>query len=125
MRVLIIEDDVAVLQALTMVLEQEGYAVGTALNGEEALRTIDTDPPDLILLDLWMPVMNGWQFLDRLRHPQHPHRRVPVIALSADVGARRRPLPIELFLNKPMDVEKLLTAVRRFLRPDDLLVPCL
>ena len=116
MRILIVEDDLAVVLALSMVLEQEGYGVATAANGEQALRAVDEEAPDLVLLDLWMPVMDGWQFLERLRSPEHPLHDLPVIVLSADVKARRRNLPVQLFLDKPMDVDRLLHAVRQFVK---------
>ena len=112
MRILVVEDDRAVLQALTMVLEAEGYDVTAARNGEEALQALDGSVPDLVLLDLWMPIMNGWQFLGQLRDLPGPVRDVPVSAVSAEVNAGRDDLPVEIFMTKPLDIEKLHTAVR-------------
>ena len=112
MRILVVEDDVAVLQALEMVLEAEGYEVVTARNGEEGLAALEAAPSDLVILDLWMPVMNGWTFLGRLREQGNPLRGIPVIVVSADVNAARDDLPVEIFMTKPMDIDKLLNAVR-------------
>ena len=78
----------------------------------EALRRLERNPPDLIILDLWMPVMNGWQFLERLRAMGSPLADVPVIAVSADVRAGDGDLPVQAFMPKPMDMDHLLTTVR-------------
>ncbi|HEY7461650.1 MAG TPA: response regulator [Gemmatimonadota bacterium] len=115
MRILVVEDEPAVLQALTFVLESESFAVDTAANGEEALRRVEGEPPDLIILDLWMPVMNGWRFLERLRALGPPLDALPVIVVSADVKAGEARLPIQAFMPKPMDVDRLLETVRAHL----------
>jgi two-component system, chemotaxis family, chemotaxis protein CheY len=112
MRILVVEDEPAVSQALAFLLEHESYAVDTAANGAEALRRLERNPPDLIILDLWMPVMNGWQFLERLRAMGSPLADVPVIAVSADVRAGDGDLPVQAFMPKPMDMDHLLTTVR-------------
>src|SRR5688572_25956418 len=108
MRILVVEDDPAVLQALSIVLEQEGYDVETAANGREALESVRNGRPDLILLDLWMPVMNGWEFLERLRHDGSAEQELPVIAVTADAKAAARGLPVQAVVTKPMDVDALL-----------------
>jgi two-component system nitrogen regulation response regulator NtrX len=112
MRILVVEDEPAVLQALRCVLEQETYTVDTAVNGEQALQAVARDPPNLIILDLWMPVMNGWEFLRRLRDLEPPRGAIPVIAVSADVKAGTKLLPVQAFLPKPMDIDRLLAEVR-------------
>jgi CheY-like chemotaxis protein len=115
MRILLVEDDGAVMQALSMVLQQEGYDVVPARNGKEALSALEDGAPDLIILDLWMPVMNGWEFLAELRELDEPVRDLPVIAVSADVKASKN-LPVRSFMTKPMDMEQLLTEVRASLQ---------
>ncbi|MBA2564518.1 MAG: response regulator [Gemmatimonadetes bacterium] len=116
MRILLVEDEASVLLALSLLLEQEGYSVVTASNGSEALQVLAHEHADLVILDLWMPVMNGWEFLQRLRERENPLRDLPVIALSADVNAARHDLPVQIFLSKPMDIERLLDSVRYFLQ---------
>jgi CheY-like chemotaxis protein len=113
MRILVVEDDPAVLQALAIVLEQEGYEVATAGNGREAMAALERRRPDLILLDLWMPVMNGWEFLDRLRGDSSLLSDLPVIAVTADAAAAARGLPVQAVVTKPMDVDVLLAEIRR------------
>ncbi len=115
MRILVVEDEPAVLQALAFLLEHEAYAVDTAANGAEALRRLERNQPDLIILDLWMPVMNGWQFLERLRALDPPLGGLPVIAVSADVRAGDGDLPVQAFMPKPMDMDRLLATVRQHL----------
>src|ERR1041385_7372067 len=62
-RILVVEDDYSIRDVLCAILEENGYAVATACNGDEALRTLrEGRAPDLIVLDLRMPVMDGWQF---------------------------------------------------------------
>jgi CheY-like chemotaxis protein len=117
MRILVVEDDPAVLQALSIVLEQEGYHVETAANGREALASVRSGRPDLILLDLWMPVMNGWEFLERLRHDGPAGQDLPVIAVTADATAAARGLPVQAVVTKPMDVDALLAEIRRHDEP--------
>src|SRR5512132_4356371 len=89
-RILIVEDDVDVRDALMQVLEFEGYRVTGASNGEEALAALRAGGrPSLILLDLMMPVMNGSQF----RAAQLADRAlaaIPVIVLSADAGLEEK-----------------------------------
>ena len=113
MRLLVVEDNPAVLEALSLVLAGEGHEVETARNGAEALRLIEQRAPDAILLDLWMPVMNGWEFLRRLRALPAPTRDVPVLVVTADaLAARRRELPVQRLLTKPLDVDELIQALR-------------
>ena len=79
-RVLVVDDDATLRTVVQRILESEGYVVETASDGNEALDRIQSGPPDLVLLDLMMPIMDGWQVLERLRGvTAHP----PVIVLSA------------------------------------------
>lgn len=66
-KLLIVDDEVAILEALTDILSVEGYEVATAANGAEGLKRAGEERPDLILLDLMMPVMDGQEMLRRLK----------------------------------------------------------
>ena len=80
-RILLVEDDRFLRKAAETTLKQQGYTVITAADGEEALRVARSAPPDLILLDVIMPKLNGFQVLDALKKdPTTAH--VPVIILS-------------------------------------------
>jgi CheY-like chemotaxis protein len=80
------------------------------------LEAVHANPPDLIILDLWMSVMNGWQFLGRLRELGGRLSSIPIIAVSADVNAHSDDMPVEIFLTKPMEIDRLLAAVRENLQ---------
>lgn len=86
--ILVVDDDEDLLTLVAMVLSDEGYTVATARDGLEGLREVEHEMPDLILLDMKMPVMNGWRFASELR-ARYP-RRAPIIVLTAAEDARKR-----------------------------------
>jgi CheY-like chemotaxis protein len=112
--ILLVDDDPTVRDSLSNVLVTEGYSVIPAKNGQQALDLANQLPADLVLLDLCMPVMNGWDTFERLT-AEHP--LLPVIiatarpnqlftAVSAGAGA---------LLEKPMDIPTLLRAIKLLL----------
>jgi CheY-like chemotaxis protein len=106
--VLVVDDDREVRELLVDLLAGEGYQVSSAGDGQEALFKIVVHWPDLILLDLMMPIMNGWQFLKvQSEHPMLA--RIPVIVISAFDNA----LAVAAILPKPLLVEDVLETVRR------------
>ena len=114
--VLVVDDDPDILEALSEILEAEGFSILRARNGREALERLRPDPPQLILLDLMMPVMDGWEFAQRLR--QLPDvADIPIIVLSADrnVGNKAQELGAAGHLAKPFELNDLLDLVRRAL----------
>ena len=106
--VLLVEDDVDIREAVSAVLEAEGYTVLTAGNGEEALRTLEQGQPCVVLLDLMMPVMDGWDFLAELKKSRR-HEDLPVVVVSA--YSERKAEGVRRILKKPLDVNQLLAAV--------------
>ena len=117
--VLIVEDDADLREMMAQLLTLEGYRSETASNGQEALECLRrADRPDLVLLDLMMPVMDGWEF--RRQQRQDPALSgVPVIILSALDQSRLTELEGADFLKKPLDFEQLLHVVGRHCRPGD------
>jgi len=109
-RVLVVDDDPDILDALSEILEVEGYHVQRARNGREALQRLELGLPDLVLLDLMMPVMDGWEFARSL----DPGARPPIIVLSADrnVSAKAKEIGALGWLAKPFELSELLAAVR-------------
>jgi two-component system, chemotaxis family, chemotaxis protein CheY len=112
--VLVVEDDRDVLDALAVTLEETDYEVLRAHNGLEALGQLEAHPCDLILLDLMMPVMNGWDF--RHKQKETPKiAKIPVLLMSA--GAHLSTASGELdavgYVTKPVDVSDLLDIVRQ------------
>lgn len=115
-QVLIVEDDLDIRDALSQILEEEGYAVATAANGQEALDVLRTGPPPrIILLDLMMPVMNGWQFRAEQRNDPSLSR-IPVIVISADnnVADKARAIGVHECFRKPIEISGLLATLARY-----------
>lgn len=113
-RVLVVEDDEAIRALLTELLAEEGYAVRAAADGQEALALLAGWRPDAIVLDLVMPVMDGWAF--RAAQRQRPALRdVPVVVVSAsgDLGPPVEALAPAAVLPKPFDIAQLVAAVDR------------
>jgi adenylate cyclase len=117
-KILLVEDDEVTREGLAVILGRAGYLVSQSANGLEALALLGAGPPpDLILLDVFMPVMDGWQFLDRLRR-QATARPVPiVIATAAAILTREWAIDHGCcgFLRKPFEADELLAEVRRCL----------
>jgi two-component system chemotaxis response regulator CheY len=107
--VLVIDDDEAIRSALAEMLELSGYAVAVAADGQEGVELLDYGlEPRAIVLDLMMPRMDGWTFLDRLRHHPRCHD-VPVVVTSA--VAAESPPGADACLQKPFDMVQLDQAV--------------
>lgn len=81
-RILVADDDPDLRASLAALLESEGYQVLTATNGRDAVSLVAAEKPDLLVLDLYMPVMNGWEVLDQI-DSEHLAVGVPVIVFSA------------------------------------------
>jgi CheY-like chemotaxis protein len=113
-RVLVVDDEPQVRATVAEALALEGYEVTEAGNGAEALSLLASAAPDAILLDLWMPVMDGWAFrrAQLLTHPQ-----IPVVVLSAQSlsGDRLSELRPDALLGKPFDLQALYDAVQTVL----------
>jgi CheY-like chemotaxis protein len=113
--VLIVDDDPDLLEVTTFVIEGEGLAVETAKHGEEALAVMRARLPMLVLLDLMMPVMNGWEFLDEVsKDPKL--RAIPVVVLTA--GDHTHVPGAMAILIKPMDLGELIRVVERYVSGD-------
>lgn len=116
--VLVVDDEPDIVDFLTTVLRDEGYGTETARDGVEALAKIDQLRPALVILDLMMPRMTGFEVLDQLRS-RPPHRRPSVIVLSAKsthgdiLDALER--GADDFIAKPFDLEDLLLRIRVWL----------
>lgn len=111
--ILLVEDDGDIRMALESFLHQEGYPVETAENGKEGLEKLEKKKPGLVLLDLMMPVMNGWEFLEEKNHREPPVSKVPVLVISAVPGSPRIPGALG-FLKKPIDLNRLMDFVETY-----------
>jgi CheY-like chemotaxis protein len=112
-RVLIADDDAVVRSALAAVLKSEGYDVDEAADGSQAVAHATARPPDLVLLDLNMPNVDGWTAFTKL---DHVCPLVPVIVITARPHQFKEAvrLGVDAFMEKPLDFPVLLRAIRRF-----------
>jgi DNA-binding response OmpR family regulator len=120
-KVLVVDDDPSVRKLLNQTLELEGYTVSTASDGEEALEELPTSKPDVVVLDVMMPKLNGLDVLDRIRRNPETST-LPVILLTAksskeDVweGWQRG---VDYYMTKPFDVEELLRFIEYVLEDE-------
>jgi CheY-like chemotaxis protein len=116
-RVLIVEDEADLREALSEILRDEGYAVANAAHGREALECLrgESPRPSVILLDLTMPVMNGWQF--RAEQREDPDLcEIPVVVLSAGdhLIEQMDALGVRDCVRKPIELGRLLATIERY-----------
>jgi len=110
-RILLVDDDESIRQVVSIFLTDEGYDVVGAANGRVALDVLPEFQPEVILLDLRMPVMDGWEFVRTYRAQPGPH--APIIAFVAALHAeeQRDQIGAVTVLAKPFDLDELLGAV--------------
>jgi two-component system, sensor histidine kinase and response regulator len=115
-RILVVDDSIDNLLLLETALGIEGYEVESAINGKVAFDKIRDSPPDLILLDVMMPVMSGYELTKRIR--QDPTlSEIPIILVTAYGEIMKAPgemLGANDFICKPIDLDELLRKVRTF-----------
>lgn len=109
--VLIVDDDDSIRELMAMALADEGYRVLTAQHGGAALRLLDSHDPGLILLDMRMPVMDGWEFARTYRATPGPHAPLIVVTAAHEVAERAAQIHADDYLAKPFDIDDLLAIV--------------
>lgn len=117
--ILVVDDDPTIREVVADLLEGEGYAVDTAADGAEALEKGQRNPPQALILDMMMPVMDGWTFL-RERQKYACLATLPVIVLSAarSEGLQEvKCLGAHAFLAKPFDIDVLLALLDHMVSP--------
>ncbi len=115
--VLIVDDDPDVLDALCDALKHEGYSVRGARDGIEALESIEERRPDLVITDLMMPTMTGWELLGAL-HDDPELSTIPTLIITA-ARAPVAPKASAGIFNKPLDLDGLLRAINAFTGPGE------
>ena len=117
--VLIVDDDARLREFVRVNLEMDGYVVREAASAEDGLAALEDEVPDLILLDVKMPQVDGWEMLRRVRE-RHGVEAIPVIMFSGKVDERSAPEAVEqgaqAFIGKPFEPHKLVESAKQLLR---------
>lgn len=114
-RILIVDDEVDVTGIFSLLLDMHGYEVICATNGQEGLASVHEAPPDLVLTDLMMPLMDGLEMSRALR-ADPATAGIPIILMSGAPGkAADAGVAFDALLNKPVLFERLLETIRQFL----------
>jgi CheY-like chemotaxis protein len=116
--VLIVEDDAVIRQVIGEVLEERGFRIATAGNGAEALAALDTERPSAVVLDLLMPVMHGWAFMESY-FEKTEGAPIPIVIVSVNPILPRSfdRLGVRRCIGKPFQVDDLVEAVEDALQP--------
>ncbi len=118
-RVLVVDDDAGLRELVRVSLEADGCTVREAASAEEGLAALNEESPDLILLDVEMPQVDGWEML-RLVREKHGVESIPVVMYSGkvDIGSasEAEERGAQAFVGKPFDPEQLLASTRQLLR---------
>jgi len=119
-RILVVDDDENILSLERTILEQKGFAVTTAAGGAEALKLLDAETFDLVLLDVMMPEVDGFTVCRKIKEDPRT-KELPVIFLTAKGGGEALAEGFEsgavMYINKPFTANKLLTIVNTMLEP--------
>lgn len=114
--VLVADDDAPILRLVRTKLQSDGYGVITAMNGEEAVEAFERERPDIVVLDLMMPVMDGYEAMQRIRESAN----VPVVILTARSAAPERIRGLDLgaddYVTKPFNPDELSARIAAVLR---------
>ena len=118
-RIVCIEDEADMIDLVKLILEREGFEVIGALGGEEGIQAIRRERPDLILLDLMMPDIDGWEVYRQIR-VDHELKNIPVIIVTAKAQSIDKVLglhvaKVEDYVTKPFGAQELLRSVEKVL----------
>jgi CheY-like chemotaxis protein len=119
MRILVVDDEAEIRDVLSVLLSSEDLDVDTATNGREAIQMALESPPDMILMDIHMPVLDGVKATALLKR-HHATAHIPVVAMSAGRHLRRHiaGLPADSIIAKPFDLDELLAHIGLYSRPE-------
>jgi DNA-binding response OmpR family regulator len=125
-KILVVDDDPDILEAISMILESQGYNVVTARDGVEGLANLKVEKPDLLILDLMMPKMDGFAVCKELQDPRWAkYKDIPILILTSvrEEASRRRyeletglELDVDDYVEKPVSPDTLLERVGRLIK---------
>ena len=114
MQVLVVEDDETIRDLVHLALSDEGYDVMAAPHGKAALDLLQNTQPDVILLDMCMPVMDGWDFCRAYGMTPGPHAPVIILTAALHPSFLASDIKAEGYLSKPFDLDDLIGLVRKY-----------
>lgn len=115
---LVVDDDHDIAELVRLALTDEGYEVVIASNGSAALQEAQASHFDLILLDMRMPVMDGWEFARAYQAKPAPRAPIVVVTAARDAGERAAEINADGFLSKPFSLDELLDVVKQHVRQE-------
>ena len=127
-KILVVDDDPDVIEAITTVLEgMDDYEVRTARDGLQCMQAVKEDLPDLLILDLLMPRMDGWGVIRELRsEPRYANLPIMILTTVVEDASRRRyeletgmAMDVQEYIQKPAKPEDLLRRIEKHLKPDE------
>ncbi len=112
--IVVADDSRTVRTLLRQILQQAGFAVSLAVDGREAVEAVVSERPDLVVLDIHMPGMDGYEACEQLLSLKPPYSQIPIVLLTHDDGPHLNALGNQLgaYLRKPVQPEKLIHTVR-------------
>src|SRR3989337_3302183 len=116
-KILVIDDEDSIRQSLSDVLKDEGFKVMLASNGKESLEMLDSNLPDLVILDIWMPMMDGTEVLKAIK-AKYPALKVIMISGHGNIEAAVKAIKLGAYdyIEKPLSLEGVLLTVKRALK---------
>jgi DNA-binding response OmpR family regulator len=118
MRLLIVEDEKSLADILKKGLEEEGYAVDVAYDGEEGLFMAENETSDLIILDIMLPKLDGYKICRLLKFDER-YKHIPILMLTAKTQEKDKIIGMETgadeYINKPFEMEELIKKVKAYL----------
>jgi len=118
-RILVVDDEVDLVETIRFSLELEGYEILVAYNGEEALNQARKENPDLILLDLMLPKLDGYKVCRLLKFDER-YKHIPILMLTAKTQEKDKATGMETganeYITKPFDMDELMKKVKGYLQ---------
>jgi DNA-binding response OmpR family regulator len=118
-KILVVDDEVDLVETIRFPLESEGFTVLVSYNGEDALNQARKENPDLILLDIMLPKLDGYKVCRLLKFDER-YRNIPILMLTAKTQEKDKTIGLETgadeYITKPFDIDELLEKVRAYLK---------
>jgi DNA-binding response OmpR family regulator len=118
-KILVVDDEVDLVETIRFPLESEGFTVLVSYNGEDALNQARTENPDLILLDIMLPKLDGYKVCRLLKFDER-YRNIPILMLTAKTQEKDKTIGMETgadeYITKPFDMDELLEKIKAYLK---------